>query len=78
MSDSKITESFVKALPKTDLHVHLDGSIRPGTLIDLSKEFGVTLQSWRWSAGAVFRTGMLIGANIAGVCVGVRLAKRTR
>lgn len=27
-------------LPKTDLHLHLDGSIRPSTLIELSREFG--------------------------------------
>ena len=31
----QITEKLIKALPKTDLHVHLDGSIRIATLIDL-------------------------------------------
>jgi len=46
MSKPEITESFVKALPKTDLHVHLDGSIRPSTLIDLAKEYGVNLPSF--------------------------------
>lgn len=46
MSASKITEEFVKALPKTDLHVHLDGSIRPGTLIELAKEYNVELPSY--------------------------------
>jgi adenosine deaminase len=34
-----ITEAFVKTLPKTDLHVHLDGSIRMSTLIDLAREY---------------------------------------
>lgn len=38
-----ITREFVKALPKTDLHVHLDGSIRIPTLIDLAREQDVKL-----------------------------------
>jgi adenosine deaminase len=27
-----------EALPKTDLHVHLDGSLRLSTIIDIAKE----------------------------------------
>ncbi|MEE2789883.1 MAG: adenosine deaminase family protein [Myxococcota bacterium] len=46
MASTEISEEFVKALPKTDLHVHLDGSIRPGTLIDLAREYGVELPSY--------------------------------
>lgn len=46
MTEQQITEEFVKALPKTDLHVHLDGSIRPSTLINLAKEYGVELPSY--------------------------------
>lgn len=42
----KITEKLIKALPKTDLHVHLDGSIRINTLIDLAKEYNVSLPSY--------------------------------
>ena len=42
----KITEAFIQELPKTDLHVHLDGSIRIPTLIDLAKEYGVKLPSY--------------------------------
>lgn len=45
MSESPIPEKFVRALPKTDLHVHLDGSIRIPTLIDLAKEYAVELPS---------------------------------
>jgi adenosine deaminase len=37
---------LIKALPKTDLHVHLDGSIRIPTLIELAKEQGLQLPSW--------------------------------
>jgi len=32
-----------QALPKTDLHVHLDGSLRPSTIVDLGQEQGVPL-----------------------------------
>lgn len=39
-------EEFVKKLPKTDLHVHLDGSLREQTLIDIAKEEKVDLPSY--------------------------------
>ena len=35
------TRELLHALPKTDLHVHLDGSLRPGTVLDLARERGV-------------------------------------
>jgi adenosine deaminase len=38
--------SFFHKLPKTDLHVHLDGSLRLETLIDLAKQQGVELPSF--------------------------------
>lgn len=41
-----ISLEFLKELPKTDLHVHLDGSIRIPTLIDLSREYNVGLPSY--------------------------------
>jgi len=34
----KMTKEFIKKLPKTDLHVHLDGSVRIETIIDLAKK----------------------------------------
>jgi adenosine deaminase len=43
--DPAITREFVAALPKTDLHVHLDGSLRIPTLIELARENGVELPS---------------------------------
>ena len=46
MSKPAITRAFVEALPKTDLHVHLDGSIRIPTLIDLAREYQVDLPSY--------------------------------
>jgi adenosine deaminase len=40
-----IDREFVQALPKTDLHVHLDGSMRIPTLIELAKQQDVKLPS---------------------------------
>ncbi len=35
--------SFFESLPKTDLHVHLDGSLRPETILDLASKDGVDI-----------------------------------
>jgi adenosine deaminase len=40
-----MTPEVIRRLPKTDLHVHLDGSLRLGTLIDLARRRGVVLPS---------------------------------
>ncbi|MEI8346069.1 MAG: adenosine deaminase family protein, partial [Pseudomonadota bacterium] len=37
---------FIQEIPKTDLHLHLDGSLRLATLIDLAKQFKVELPSY--------------------------------
>ncbi|HOY85387.1 MAG: adenosine deaminase [Candidatus Cloacimonetes bacterium] len=41
--DIKMTREFIQKLPKTDLHVHLDGSVRIDTIIDLAKQFKIKL-----------------------------------
>lgn len=41
----EITRELIEKLPKTDLHLHLDGSIRIETLIELAKDGGVQLPS---------------------------------
>jgi adenosine deaminase len=38
-----VTEALVRALPKTDLHCHLDGSLRLATILDLAEQQGVRL-----------------------------------
>ena len=38
-------DAFIRAIPKTDLHVHLDGSLRLPTLIELARERRVALPS---------------------------------
>ncbi len=40
------TSEFLNAIPKTDLHLHLDGSLRLPTLIELAQERNVKLPSY--------------------------------
>ena len=40
-----LTKDFIRAIPKTDLHCHLDGSLRLSTLIELAREQRITLPS---------------------------------
>ena len=41
----KITPEFIRQIPKTDLHVHLDGSLRLSTLIELARSSKIKLPS---------------------------------
>ncbi|WP_417665880.1 adenosine deaminase family protein [Pseudidiomarina sp.] len=40
------SQAFLKAMPKADLHLHLDGSLRPQGLIEMAKRSGVELPSY--------------------------------
>ena len=42
----KINKEFIHKIPKTDLHLHLDGSLRLSTLIELAKENNVELPAY--------------------------------
>jgi adenosine deaminase len=42
----KFPSEFLHKIPKSDLHLHLDGSLRIGTLIELSKREGVKLPAY--------------------------------
>jgi len=39
----EIDKKIIKSMPKTDLHVHLDGSVRLGTLLELAKKQHIEL-----------------------------------
>ena len=43
---TKITRELIEKLPKNDLHLHLDGSLRLSTLIELAKDSGVELPAY--------------------------------
>jgi adenosine deaminase len=40
-----VTKDLLQQLPKTELHVHLDGSLRPETMIELAREYGKEMPS---------------------------------
>jgi len=43
---AEIPQDFISAVPKADLHLHLDGSLRLETLIDLARERHIKLPSY--------------------------------
>jgi adenosine deaminase len=45
-------EAFVRGLPKTDLHMHIEGSIEPQLMLDLAARNGLKL---RWSSAEALR-----------------------
>ena len=42
----KISRDFVQKIPKTDIHLHLDGSIRLSTLVELARENDISLPAY--------------------------------
>lgn len=44
--ETLLTREFIRRVPKTDLHLHLDGSLRLSTLIELSKDGDIELPSY--------------------------------
>lgn len=59
----KITREFVERMPKTDLHVHLDGSLRLKTILELAEEQGVALP-----AGAHDEASLARAIHMGEVC----------
>jgi adenosine deaminase len=46
------TETFIRGLPKTDLHMHIEGSIEPELMLELAERNGVPL---RWDTADALR-----------------------
>src|SRR3954467_3510105 len=46
MTTREISFDLLQRLPKTDLHCHLDGSLRLDTVIDLARKQGVALPTF--------------------------------
>ena len=40
------SDQLIKLIPKTDIHCHLDGSLRVETLVELSREQNIPLPSY--------------------------------
>ena len=43
MSDGSLNREILRRLPKAELHCHLDGSLRPQTMLDLAREAGIAM-----------------------------------
>lgn len=41
-----VAQEIIKLVPKVELHDHLDGGLRPETVIDLAKQYSITLPSY--------------------------------
>ncbi|MDA7566017.1 adenosine deaminase, partial [Pontimonas sp.] len=60
MTDSALTEDVIRALPKVSLHDHLDGGLRPQTILELAASEGIELPG-----GAPMNNASTLGAWFA-------------
>jgi len=63
-ADARLRRRLLHSLPKTDLHVHLDGSLRPGTIFDLARQQKRRLPVRDEAALAAFLAGLTTGVSL--------------
>jgi adenosine deaminase len=56
----RLSKEFIRRLPKTDLHVHLDGSLRLSTILELARERKIELPA---TEPAALAEAMHVGQN---------------
>ena len=60
MNATRVDAEVIRRLPKAVLHDHLDGGLRPATVVELAREVGHTLPTtdpgglaaWEWHTGS--------------------------
>ena len=67
MTNGSLTlEAALDRLPKVELHCHVEGTMRPATLVDLAtREGGAMTASWRWAGGT--HTARFVGVRQASI-----------
>ena len=74
---SMVTEEIIKSIPKVELHYHLDGGLRPETIIDLAGKQGLDLPEKdpeklaRWFHRGADRKSLALYLEGFGITVGV-------
>ena len=44
MSEGTIPESFIRGMPKAELHMHVEGSLEPELMFELAERNGIRLR----------------------------------
>jgi len=67
-----ITKEIIKRLPKVELHHHLDGAVRPSTIIELAEEYKVKLPETDPEKVTFIGNGSLMGARMSSLTNRIR------
>jgi len=67
------SKSFIQSLPKAELHLHLEGSVDPATLAELSRRYNTPLptENNRYDVAAA---AMCLRKTTSGVFILIRIS----